>query len=246
MKKEDEIRKLYESGILTKEEMKAELKKVTSAKDGENGRTKRLVIFSAIVILFVGVIAIVGSMLWEQDSNKFLEEMLIKHNREGAPRKIYLGEFTDIEKYHKRAIANINAELGGKMTFWIIPTKYRLEIGTIQIKPFKSMYLFSDPNSDVARQNRLVGPIIYEQGRDWLAINESEENTKSNYQPIAAFLGVGLTPKAEKRWREIQAFLMKGAIKSDGENWTFADGSPVSESEKELFKKHIAPAYMEE
>ena len=32
MKKEDEIRQLCESGILTKDEMEAELKKVTSAK----------------------------------------------------------------------------------------------------------------------------------------------------------------------------------------------------------------------
>ena len=64
------------------------------------------------------------------------------------------------------------------------------------------------------------------------------------WQPITMFYEISLTPKAVKKLLEIRELIRKGAIMSDGKNWTFTDGSPVSESEKELFKKHIAPAYM--
>ena len=250
MKKDEEIRQMYESGILTKEEMEAELKKLPATKAESKVRSKIFAIIGVILPLAV-LIAIGGAIYSSHKHHKQIEEAVVAYSNDGDQlREIYLGEFTDLEGFHPVAIQLINKYHNGKITFWVYPSNNFTEIDRIRIKQFKSHFVFygNDEKSQKAEEeNYYVGPFIYSKDKAWAKAEELKKlEPTMGWQPITMFYEISLTPKAVKKLLEIRELIRKGAIMSDGKNWTFTDGSPVAESEKELFNKHIAPAYMEE
>ena len=248
MKQENETRQIHENTTITKDEMEAELKNLAAAKAKSKFR-KRICVISVCTILIAAIAVIGWIMVRQYIYNEKIEAALINYqNTNDHTRRVFLGEFTDIQHFTKDGQELVIGINKGIMRYWITPTKSLSKIAVIDIDAFKSGFYFEDDSTTFAKENKYVGPQIYIADKQWAPLPKYSwvSNDNSGWQPAALYYWVDLTPKAREKWHEIQAFLMKGAIKSDGENWTFADGSPVSEREKELFKKHIAPAYMEE
>ena len=123
MKKEDEIRKLYESGILTKEEMEDELKNLAAAKAKSKFR-KRICVISVCTILIAAIAVIGWIMVRQYIYNEKIEAALINYqNTNDHTRRVFLGEFTDIQHFTKKGQELVNAILKGQMRYGIIPTK---------------------------------------------------------------------------------------------------------------------------
>lgn len=222
---EEKIRQLYKDGVLSREEMEVELKKVSGIKRYTNKRISLKWIVSIVAVsCIIGLLAIVLS--YNSGNDEISQDYNTEHlfaTGEGSitdrmtidGKKLmlfYLGKFSDIDSYSDHA----KKALGGSIEFWICPSKDTSRISYIEILPVFSSGIGSTsvPGEDGFEEFLewgQVGSSIYDRGRKWYN-PWGDEMITDDWSPASTLHKVTLTPKAEIEAAKLLQFISWGKI----------------------------------
>lgn len=145
---------------------------------------------------------------------------------DGKPMMFDLGYFTDLN-FSKAAINQFNIEKKGKIHYKIALTKDR---GT---KSIVEIDRIANPMVGFHVEEDYIGPIIYKLGWKQRVIVNSKSMV-TDWQPLAYYLKVFLTPKAEEKVKQLQKILSYGKLTAQDHKVFSEDGKELSQEEKEL------------
>lgn len=220
----EKIKQLYKDGILTKEEMEAELKNLEGNKRKSNKRSSLKWIWCIVAaICAIGLLAVI---FYDNSDEEVIQNYDTEHlfaTGEGSitdrmtidgkdPILFHLGEFSDIDAYSDFA----KKALRGSIEFWICPSKDATRISYIEIRPVFSSAIGStsvpgDEGYEESLEWGMVGSSIYDRGRKW---NNpwGDEMITNAWSPASTLHKVRLTPKAEIEAAKLLQFISWGKI----------------------------------